>query len=131
MTVRLGLLSESTDGQGIAITAATSGSAQSIHSAITATTTASATIDKVYLFAQNRSGQKQGLWIHWGESTNAMKMPVPSQDGDYVVANGKPIANAGTVSAWFSNSQTSTGSGTGNVTLTGYILRGERADIIW
>ena len=131
MTVKLGLLSGSTDGQGISITAATSASAQSVHSALTATTTASATIDRVYLWATNRSDQRQGLRVHWGEATNDLKVSIPSQSGDIVVTTGKPIANAGDVGLWFSNSQTSTGSGTGNVIITGYILRGERADIIW
>lgn len=83
------VLSGSTDGRGVLV-AATSGTGTTIHTGDTAT----ATIDEIWLYAQNTSATAVKLTIQWGGTTSPndeIELTVQPEAGLVTVIPGLPI----------------------------------------
>jgi len=113
------LLSGSTQGRAIKISATTSGSAgTTIHT----TGSSASVIDELWLFATNSSASAVVLTIQWGGTTavdHEIKITIPGNAGLTLIVPGLPITGTGsagnTVAAY---------AGTANViTISGYAHR--------
>lgn len=91
------MLSESPDGDGINITTLSpiDGTDTAIHTAVTGTTDK----DLVTLFAYNDHTSAVVLHIKWGDTTDSIKISVPSQAGLICVTADLPISDANTITA--------------------------------
>lgn len=95
-----------TDGQALGITATTSGTAQTVH-------TAGSGIDQVHLVASNISNVGHTLTLIWG--VNEKDYYIPSND-TRVVTVGEVIGNAKVIKAYATI-------GSAQITLSGYVER--------
>jgi len=95
------LLSGSTNGKQILITATTNGSAQTIHTAVAGTSS----LDEVFIYAYNDSSSIVNLVLLWGGTTepdNKDLIPIPSQSGRTLVVDGALLQNGLLIKAYAS-----------------------------
>lgn len=105
------LLSGSTNGIPIAITATSATNAQTIH------TSNSLARDFVNLYAHNPTSSVITLQVGMGTTATAQAMTysIPAQDGLYLALPGTPLTGSAAVTAW--------SSATGGVNLSGLVQR--------
>lgn len=113
------LLSGSTQGRAIKVSATTSGSAgTTLHT----TGSSASVIDELWLFAANTSSSPVVLTIQWGGTTavdHEIKLPIPASAGLTLVVPGLPITGTGsagnTVAAYAATANV--------ITISGYAHR--------
>ena len=99
MTYTKTLLSGSTNGKQIKVTGTASGSADTIHTAVSGTSS----LDEIYLYAFNDDTVPILLTILFGGTTepdNAIRVSVPAQSGRIMVADGMLLQNGLVVKAF-------------------------------
>ena len=99
MAITKNLLSGSTNGKQIIISATTSGSATQIHTGVSGTTS----FDEVYLYATNTTTSSAIVNILWGgtvEPNDLCRLAIPNQSGRVLIADGKLINNGLVISAY-------------------------------
>ncbi len=92
------ILSGSTDGKQILVTATTS-AGTTIHTAVSGTTN----IDEVWLYATNNDASAVNLTILWGGSTSPndyIQMSIPSKTGLYLIVPGLILQNSNVIKAF-------------------------------
>lgn len=92
------VLSGSTDGKQILITATTS-SGTTVHTAVTGTSD----IDEVWLYATNNDSSAVSLTLLWGGSTSPndyIQMSIPSKTGLYLIVPGLVLQNSNVIKAF-------------------------------
>lgn len=92
------ILSGSTDGKGILVTATAIGSGTTIHTAVSGTDD----FDVVSLFAYNSDASAIELSIGWGGTTdpdNVIKQTLPAKSGLTLVIADLPIQNSAVIKA--------------------------------
>jgi hypothetical protein len=113
------LLSGSTQGKAIKVSATTSGSAgTTIH----ATGTSSSIIDEVWLYAYNSSASAVVLTVQWGGVTavdNETKILIPPTSGLTLVIPGLIITGTGSAA----NTIAAYAATTNVITISGYVNR--------
>lgn len=83
-------LSGSTDGRGILLTGTGSGSATTIHTGSTTTTT----YDEIWLYAMNTDNSARKLTIEWGANTSPndlIEISIPAESGLVLIVPGLVI----------------------------------------
>jgi hypothetical protein len=93
------LLSGSTNGKQIKVTAITNGTAQTIHTAVSGTSA----LDEIWLYAYNHSTAPVVLTVLWGGTTepdNEIKMTIPAQAGRIELFDGMLLQNSLIVKAY-------------------------------
>jgi hypothetical protein len=99
MTFTKALLSGSTNGKQIKVTASTNGTAITIHTA----TSSTSGFDEVWLYAYNDDSVQHTLTILWGGTTepdNAMRFVIPSKSGRFLCVDGALLQNSLVVKAY-------------------------------
>lgn len=121
------LLSGSTDGQGIAITASQGATPNTIHTGVSGATS---TIDEVWIYANNNYSQALELAIEWGASSapQTITHTLSPKDGAQIVVPGFLIMGSATAAAdivaYITNTTASVAtSATAMVSLYGYVNR--------
>jgi hypothetical protein len=113
------LLSGSTQGKAIKVSATTSGSAgTTIH----ATGTSATIIDEVWLYAYNSSASANLLTIQWGGVTavdNEIKISIPATSGLTLVVPGLILVGTGSAA----NTIAAYTATTNVITISGYVNR--------
>lgn len=108
------LLSGSTDGKQILISATTSGGANTIHTAVSGTTE----FDESWIYATNNDTSNVNLTILWGGTSSPadyIQLSVPYKQGLYLIIPGLILQNGMVVKAF---------AGTTNViSLSGWVNR--------
>ena len=97
MAVSKIVLSGSTHGLGISVTSVASGTANTLHTAISGT---GASLDEVWVYANNIGTTAEVLTLMFGSGTNPRDhiiFKLPSKDGLYLVAPGFPLRNGAIV----------------------------------
>lgn len=89
-------LSGSTDGKAISITATTSGTAQTIHTAVSGTTS----FDEVTIYCFNRDTTTFTLHLSFGDTALEAIVQIPANVGLVPVAFGEILNNGQIVKAW-------------------------------
>lgn len=92
------LLSGSTNGKGILVTA-TSSTGTTIHTA----TSGTSNLDEVWLYAVNSSANAVKLTFEWGETTapnGNIEITIPAESGLYLVVPGLLLQNSLVISAF-------------------------------
>lgn len=115
MAVTPRLLSGSTNGKGVKITA-TAATGTTIHTAVTGA--GATTFDEVYLWAQNMATGSKLLTLEYGGTTspdNRISATIPSKDGLYLLVPGLRV-NGGVVVRAFAAS-------TSSIIVYGYVNR--------
>lgn len=112
------LLSGSTNGQPIAVTAVSPSTAHTIHTAVTET--GANQMDEVYIYAYNTATANKQLIIRWGASATGqgirhITQSIPYLDGLHLVVPGLPLQNANTVGAYATAAD--------NLAIVGYVIR--------
>lgn len=110
------VLSGSTDGRNIKISATVSGSANTIHT-VAAVATATQ-VDEIYIFAYNSDTVTRTLTVLFGGTTSPddeVKFDVPPTSGPYLVIPGWPLGNSLIVKAFAQAANV--------VTVNGYVNR--------
>lgn len=93
------LLSGSTNGKQVKITATTSGAAVTLHTAVAGT----GSLDEVFIYATNTSNAPVSLTILWGGTSttdNAITIQVPSLAGRVLICDGMLLQNSLVISAF-------------------------------
>jgi hypothetical protein len=93
------LLSGSTNGKQIKITATTNGTAITVHTAVAGATN----VDEIWIYAYNNDTVTHLLTFLWGGTTepdNAIKVTVPAQSGRILVCDGILLQNGLIVKAY-------------------------------
>lgn len=107
-------LESSTDGLAIKVTGTASGSANTVHTAVSGTSN----MDEVWIYATNTSAAATELTIEWGTAVAAdgnIRLTIASRSGLVLVVPGLVLQNSMVVKAF---------AGTGSVILlTGYVNR--------
>ena len=126
ITITKRILSGSTHGQPISVSATQGATPITIHQLATSATS---TIDEVYLYAHNLYSEAALLTIELGASTtqNHIKQEIPAQDGVNLVLPGLLLTgSASGIYAFVGLRNTATGSlvaSSGFVHVTGYVNR--------
>ena len=95
------LLSGSTQGKQIKISATTNGGANTIHTAVSGTSN----LDEIWLYATNVDTVARDLTILWGGTTepdNQMVVSIPSKGGRILIVDGALLQNSLVVKAYAS-----------------------------
>ena len=95
------LLSASTNGKQILVSATGSGSAVTLHTAVAGTTN----LDEIYLYAYNDYVSGVQLNVSWGgtgEPSDIMRVTIPSKIGRTLIVDGKLLQNSLAVKAYAS-----------------------------
>jgi hypothetical protein len=81
------VLSGSTHGVGIGISATQGGTPITVHALSTSATT---TLDEIYIYAQNDYSETVDLILEWGQSATGAQIvtPIPARDGMTLVVPG-------------------------------------------
>lgn len=103
-TITKNLLSGSVNGKNILLTATTSGSANSIHTAVAGTTS----FDELWIYGYNTSAYPATAVLLWGdkgtggtnESASNMRVTIPAQSGRQLIIDGRLLNNGLTVSGY-------------------------------
>jgi hypothetical protein len=113
------LLSGSTQGKAIKVSATTSGSAgTTLH----ATGTSATILDEVWLYAYNSSASSVALTIQWGGTAvidNEIKLLIPATSGLTLVVPGLILAGTGSAA----NTVAAYAATTNVITVSGYVNR--------
>lgn len=94
-------LSGSTNGQQIKVVHTTNGTADTIHTAVSGTSS----IDEIWIYAYNDDTVQRNLILLWGGTTepdNKMEFPIPSQGGRLLCVDGAILQNSLVVKAYAS-----------------------------
>lgn len=112
------ILSGSTNGKGIFINQTSSGSAVTVHTASTTTTT----LDEVWIYAHNYDTATRKLTIEWGDtsSSNHIEILVNSESGLVLVVPGFILQGAGSPNTPVVKAFASTST---SLTIHGYVNR--------
>lgn len=91
------MLSASADGDGVNITTASpiDGSDTTIHTAGSGTTD----MDLVTLYAYNDHSAAVVLHLQWGDTTDSIKVSIPSQAGLFLICEDQPISDSNVITA--------------------------------
>ena len=94
------ILSGSTDGKGVVISSTSSGSGNTIHTAVSGTSD----FDEVWIYAFNSHTSSVTLNIEFGGSASAQRIsqPVDPASGLYLVVPGFVVQNGAVISAYAS-----------------------------
>ena len=93
------ILSGSTNGKHILVTATTNGGAQTIHTAVSGTSS----FDEVWLYCYNTSTSPVLLTVLWGGTTepgDETKLYVPAQAGRVLICDGELLQNSLIIKAY-------------------------------
>ena len=115
-------LGGSSYGRGLIVSATQGATLNTVH---TCTTSSTATIDEVYLYAQNNWSAGVELVLEWGGSQTITCM-VPSREGPTLVIPGMLFAGSGTdvtINAWLNTTASLVTSGSGLFTVHGWVNR--------
>jgi hypothetical protein len=96
------LLSGSTNGKQIKISATTNGGANTVHTAVSGTSSN----DEIWIYAYNDSGSAVTLTLLWGGTTepdNKILIPLAGQSGRTLVVDGMLLQNGLVVKAYASS----------------------------
>lgn len=106
------VLSGSTNGRGIEVTATAIGSGTTIHTA------SSASLDEIWLYAANQTATAQTLTIGWGATTaeDTIDILIPGDSGLILVVPGLILTNSLVVRAAATNAPD-------DITIFGYVNR--------
>ena len=107
------ILSGSTDGKGITVSATSSGSGNTIHTAVSGTTD----FDEVWVYAYNSHTSSVTLNLEFGGTSSSQRIsqPVDPSSGLYLLVPGFVVQNGAVISAYASQAS--------KVTLYGYVNR--------
>lgn len=98
-TFTKGLLSGSTNGKQIKVSATTNGTAITVHTAVSGTSS----VDEIWLYATNTSSSTVNLTVLFGGTTepdNQTIFPVPAQSGRFLVLDGVLLQNGLAIKAY-------------------------------
>lgn len=104
------LLSESSNGAGIAVSA-TASPGTLLHTA----TSTQGSLDEIWLFAANTSDEDVKLTIEFGGSSSLIEQTIPYEAGLFLVIPGLVLGNGATVRAFAGSS--------GAILIFGYVNR--------
>lgn len=93
------LLSGSTNGKQILITVTTNGTAQTIHTAVSGTSS----VDEVWLYAYNDDTSAHTLSILWGGTTepnNVIRVNIPAKNSRILCVDGMILQNSLVIKAY-------------------------------
>lgn len=90
------LLSGSTNGRPLLITATTSGGAQTVHTAVSGTTHH----DEIYIYAHNLGASATKVTIEFGNATDTVEQTIQPEAGAVLVIPGWRLQNGLTVDAF-------------------------------
>lgn len=99
MTPTRRLLSGSTDGIPILVNVTSSGTALTVHTAVSGVTD----FDEVWLYAFNIGANDVTLNLSLGDTAKAVKQIISANVGLVSVCEGLPLQNGAVVKAWASN----------------------------
>jgi hypothetical protein len=94
-------LSGSTNGKQIKVSATTNGGANTIHTAVSGTSS----FDEIYIYAYNSDTIPRSLTLLWGGTTepdNQVMLAIPAQSGRLMVMDGTLLQNGLIVKAYAS-----------------------------
>ena len=94
MTITKELLSGSTNGRPIDVTATTSGTAITAHAAHASLK------DEVWLWAVNQDTVARKLTVEFGVASPPIEVTIPAEDGLHLVIPGVPLTGADLVKAF-------------------------------
>lgn len=89
-------LSGSTNGMSILVTSTSSGSADTVHTAVSGT----ANYDEVWLWATNEDTVARKLTIEFGKTSSEVVQTIPAQSGAYLCIPGWVLNNAKVVTVF-------------------------------
>ncbi len=115
MAVSKIILSGSAHGLGINITGTTSGTAATLHTAISGT---GASLDEVWIYGSNAGTTDSVLNLMFGSGLNPRDhiiFTVPAKDGMYLIAPGFPLRNGAIVKGY--------ADGASKIQIRGYVHR--------
>jgi len=95
------LLSGSTNGKQIKVSATTNGGANTIHTAVSGTSS----LDEVWIYAFNSNSTSVDLNLLWGGTTepdNQIKISIPAVSGRALVIDGMLLQNSLVIKAYAS-----------------------------
>lgn len=98
-TYSLAIASGSTNGKGVKVSGTASGSAVTLHTAVSGTSS----IDEVTIWAVNTDTQTRTLTIGFGGTTspdNLIAVPIPANAGLVLVLDKMALQNSLVVNAW-------------------------------
>lgn len=94
MTISAELLSGSTNGQPISVTATTSGGANTVHAAHATSK------DEIWLWAVNEDTVDRKLTVEFGNATELIEYTVPAEDGLHLIVPGVRLSGSLVVKAF-------------------------------